>query len=262
MDIKTFISQYRELDASEQVQVLNTLFLSVKTSTEDPKPSTSTTTSRSLKKNENLSTEHLQTPSKKEERPPDYDAYPTDFKKEAVDLNNNRKATRDLKRKYESAGKYQKLDESVIRDWRNNPEYNARYEWNKSRKARPRARDTTCAHPDMENHLISLIKDRRKEGKPVSRSWIISEALKISSDPLFKGSDGWFANFRRRQKLSLRVSTKIVQKLSEDYCQAILGFMGNIKEKRVEYEEKRKIQFLFGNLDQVPFQRDEDWKDL
>jgi len=94
----------------------------------------------------------------------------------------------------------------------------------------------------------------------VSRNRIKSEAIILVADPMFCSSNGWFSNFSKRWRLSLRVATKVIQKLSEDYATQIIDFMSSIKQKRIEFEEKRKMKILFGNVDQVPFQTTYDFK--
>jgi len=47
-----------------------------------------------------------------------------------------------------------------------------------------------------------------------------------------------------------------MQKLSEDYSLLAKQFMDNIRLKRSQYTEKKGIELIFGNVDQVPFEFD------
>ena len=189
-----------------------------------------------------------------------HSVYSDEFKKEAVilasQLNNNRKAARDLKRKYEPEDKYQGVNETVIREWRNNRSFNQGLDWDKSHKNRSKVKDSLATRSDMEYDLLEEFKAKRKEGKPVTQDWIKSTALRLAGDPSFKASNGWFYNFKKRAKLALRVATKVVQKLSEDYSTLLLDFIEKIRLQRIELEEKKGIKIIFENLDQVPFQFD------
>ena len=117
-------------------------------------------------------------------------------------------------------------------------------EWSGSQPAAPNQRKLRkiC---DMEDELVELFKQKRKEGKPVSWDLIVAQAQELSGTPLFKAPKSWFANLKKRAKLSLRVGTKVIQKLSEDQTAQIWQFMHNIRKQRVDYEEKQGSKLRF-----------------
>ena len=174
----------------------------------------------------------------------------------AVEYNNNARAAREIKQKYGKENKYQRINEKSVREWREIKAFNANYDKDKAERSRVQIRDLAAAYPDMEDKLMDMIKEERKIGKPVKRFWIKARALEIAGTPTFKASDGWFANFLKRNKLSLRVATKVVQKLTEDYAKEILTYLSYIRGQREKYEIKEGLQMIYGNVDQVPFQLD------
>ena len=123
-----------------------------------------------------------------------HDSYTDDLKREVVELasnyNNNRKACREIKEKYASEGKFQNLSEKSVRDWRNDPNFNPKYDEDNGNKTRSQKRDIKGKYHDTEEDLIEEIKKKRNEGKPVSRMWIKSRAKDLVSNPNFQASDG------------------------------------------------------------------------
>ncbi|CAJ0570805.1 unnamed protein product, partial [Mesorhabditis spiculigera] len=53
----------------------------------------------------------------------------------------------------------------------------------------------------LENDLVTWICERRASGQAVSRSLLQKQAIKMSSDPSFKASNGWLESFLKRNKM-------------------------------------------------------------
>ena len=68
-----------------------------------------------------------------------------------------------------------------------------------------------------------MIISKRSKGENVGRNFILGEALREFGDPHFQASPGWFDNFKKRWKLTRRVATHIIQKLSEDYSIEVIS---------------------------------------
>ncbi|CAJ0568077.1 unnamed protein product, partial [Mesorhabditis spiculigera] len=53
----------------------------------------------------------------------------------------------------------------------------------------------------LENDLVTWICERRASGQAVSRSLLQKQAIKMSTDPSFKASNGWLESFLKRNKM-------------------------------------------------------------
>jgi len=159
-------------------------------------------------------------------KPRNGERYPKEIKEEAVKIacktNNNHEALRQVKEKYREENLYQNLSEKTIRQWRSDPEFNQELEFDRSHHTQRQIRKIISPYNEQERVLIETIKERRLKHGRVTKDWIVSEAIKTFNDPHFQGSNGWFDRFKRRWRLSRRVATHVVQKLSLNYMERII----------------------------------------
>ncbi len=94
--------------------------------------------------------------------------------------------------------------------------------------------------------------DRETTFVPVSTQVIRFKALSLikDSNPNFKASDSWVRKFMKRNKLVLRVSTHISQKLPKDLEEKIKMF----KEEVTKILEKSDypFEYIICNMDETP----------
>lgn len=81
----------------------------------------------------------------------------------------------------------------------------------------------------LESKLLEWIEDQRSMGLGASRLAIRLKAKALCRDgvpstPTFSASQGWCTRFLKRNNLSLRQKTKIVQKLPNEYEEKIVSF--------------------------------------
>ena len=83
-------------------------------------------------------------------------------------------------------------------------------------------RKCTANLSELENELKDWILQLRMDGNVVTRNMVRVKALRLKKGPkfkdilgidLFKASAGWCTNFMNRESLTLRLRTKISQKL-------------------------------------------------
>lgn len=88
--------------------------------------------------------------------------------------------------------------------------------------------DRRGEHPAMEGQLHEEFRELRRTGIKVKGWWFKTRAKQILelNDPAstFKYSEGWFTNFKRRYKISLRRPTNTAQKQPSDKEDAIVEF--------------------------------------
>lgn len=249
------LERFHHLDSASKAKFFHNLFLS----SINNKPDSSQNTNLTIPQDQGA-IELSNVQKERNSAGKDHDSYTDEFRKEVVELartyNNNRKACREIKEKYASQRKFQNLTEKSIRDWRNDPKFNLSYEEDNANKTRIQKRDIKGRFQGMEEDLIKEIKEKRAEGRPVNRNWIKSRAKDLTAEPNFQASDGWLNNFIKRWKLSLRVPTKVMQKISENYAFLAKDFIEKVRAKRSEYVEKKSLEVIFGNVDQVPFEFD------
>jgi len=188
-------------------------------------------------------------PSKNGER------YPKEIKIEAIQIackdNNNNEAVRQIKEKYRDQNLYQSLSEKSVRKWRADKELNHQFEYDQSHLQRRQIRKITSPYQEQERQLIDVIKARRQNNERVTRDWIMSEALNTFNDSHFSASNGWFERFKRRWRLSRRVATHVIQKLSVNYAELSLEYLEELRRSKYDYEMKEKLEVLYGNMDEV-----------
>ena len=179
-----------------------------------------------------------------------------DLKKEAVKLaleyNNNAKAAAEVMKKYN----LRQLDESSIREWINAHKYCTKEEVEKAKK-KVQIRSTQARYKEIEDHLINWIKEMRKKKLAISYKMIKEEALKVSNDPEFKATPGWFQRAKKRMKLARRVPTHIIQKLCEKSGKDIQIYLAKLQQLKLDILTKpRGADIIFCNFDETPLQFD------
>jgi hypothetical protein len=69
----------------------------------------------------------------------------------------------------------------------------------------------------------------------------------------FKASDGWLEKFLKRNKISYRCTTKIVQQLRDDSHEKIIDFLGKIMEFMTKFKLRNNgIEPVSLNFDETP----------
>ena len=180
--------------------------------------------------------------------------YPSEVKAEAVELavriNNNSEAARQVKEKYRPQNLYQDLSEKSVRIWRQDPTINKFQDHDQANSSRRQIRKLISPFLEAERQLVSTIEKKRSEGERVTKDFIVAEAKRTFNDNNFKGSPGWFSNFKKRWKISRRVPTKVIQKLADDYAGQVVEYLEKMRRVRFDFE-KRRGKFIFGNMDQA-----------
>ena len=103
--------------------------------------------------------------------------------------------------------------------------------------------------PGLEKNLVEWVTEQRNSGYIVTMLHIQQKALKLSTNPSFKASIGWAQKFMKRHDLTLRLKTKISQKLPDDLKEQILSF------HRFVIQQRKAHQFelsQIGNMDETP----------
>ena len=181
--------------------------------------------------------------------------YTDKFKEAAVSLarklNNNNKVARDFNKKYNL-----KLTETSLREWRKEIDK----EEEKKAKKRKQQRDERPKYPEMEKQLYSWFLERRKNKLCVTREDFTKKAKEIVSDSNFVASPGWFKRFRRRNHISIRIPTHIIQKLLAKTNALIQTYLTEFSVFRSETEVLRrtpgKKRILVYNFDETGVQLD------
>jgi hypothetical protein len=179
--------------------------------------------------------------------------YTQEFKKKVVDLarllNNNSKAARDTNLKYGLS-----LTESSLRDWRKEIDNHL----DVKAKKKKQIRDPVCTYPQMEESLMKWFLEKRKEKMAVNFADFKKKALELNKHPNFTASFGWFANFRRRHRITKRIPSHVIQKLHENTMNNIKDFLAEIRIYRSGIEESKKIRekkaVIFCNIDETAVQ--------
>lgn len=93
---------------------------------------------------------------------------------------------------------------------------------------------TICKWPELERQLYCLFLECREKGQAVRRGWFRLHSDEIfrklfpsvgTQLSLFRFSNGWFARFLGRYRISLRCITKTAQKIPEDYRNLIISWL-------------------------------------
>ena len=113
----------------------------------------------------------------------------------------------------------------------------------------------------MEEQLHTEFRELRRKGIKVKGWWFKTRAKQIlelnKPDSTFRFSEGWFINFKRRYRISLRRPTNTAQKQPDDKEEAIKEFHRKIRKIQLPgegdgpQEEKFELHQI-ANVDQTP----------
>ena len=104
----------------------------------------------------------------------------------------------------------------------------------------------------IEKEIVVWIQTQRECQLSVSRHSIRRYLLALTkvNYPDFKASDGWLANFMKRNNFSLRSRTSLSQKLPADLEVRLAVFYQHLSQLRIEHELDEDC--LLQNMDEVP----------
>ena len=103
--------------------------------------------------------------------------------------------------------------------------------------------------PGLARNLVEWVTEQRNSGYIVTMLHIQQKALKLSTNPSFKASIGWAQKFMKRHGLTLRLKTKISQKLPDDLEEQILSFHRFVIQQRKAHQFKLS---QIRNMDETP----------
>ncbi len=106
---------------------------------------------------------------------------------------------------------------------------------------------------ELDESLITWVKDQRKEGIPVNGPMLRAQAKGKAEDHDFSASDGWLRCFKRRHCLSTRFRTSVGQKLPPDHEEKLLSFQKFLIQLRKKHEYP--LSHIY-NMDETPMQFD------
>jgi hypothetical protein len=152
-----------------------------------------------------------------------------------------------------------KFDESSIREW--SELYVGFFkELQDAYRHKKRVIDKVSPYNNMEEELISWIKEERLKHVALKRYDIQRKARDISGDPSFAASDGWFSRFCKRWALRRRMPTHQIQKLKEDSWSSVVSFFEDIRKERLKVEILNSVdqyeKCVFINMDEMALQFD------
>ena len=97
--------------------------------------------------------------------------------------------------------------------------------------------DRRAQYPEMEAKLYLEYKELRKKGLKVKGWWFRLRAKQIltelESDTNFQFSNGWFLDFKKRHRISMRWATNTCQREPDDKHSAVQHFHRNIRRKQL-----------------------------
>ena len=155
-----------------------------------------------------------------------------------------------------SAATHFGLNKSMVRRW---IKANTNWKGEVNRNSKSVGSDRKVFYPEAEKRLYNWIIEQRKQGLAVTYSIIRVKMLDILKEPdiivlygnitNFKLSNRWLYAFMRRQRLSLRRRTKIVQKLLKQIEESLEKFHQFITRLRIE--KSYEMSHIF-NMDETP----------
>jgi len=125
------------------------------------------------------------------------------------------------------------IQPSQIRRWREQ-EHELKLKWKKSSDSKSIHDGPKVHNEQLENNLYNWIMDQRQHGIRVTTFSIITKALSMDSE--FKSADQkllryWVYQFLHRRALTVRVATRVGQKLSGHLHSVRVQFVGDIMER-------------------------------
>ncbi|MCU7881477.1 MAG: hypothetical protein KZQ60_13760 [Candidatus Thiodiazotropha sp. (ex Lucinoma aequizonata)] len=139
------------------------------------------------------------------------------------------------------------MNEANVRLWRRNKDRLL-----KMPKTKQAERGAKAQFPEIEQHLLEWVTDRRHQGIAVSTMEARLQARLIAQKrhtTNFGGSVSWVYAFMRRNGLSVRRRTHIAQKLPEDNEEKLIQFQRYIIRARNDFNYELS---QIGNADQTP----------
>ena len=122
------------------------------------------------------------------------------------------------------AARIYSINESTVRGWRKSKETLEK----SKRSSKALGRGRKAHYPLMEEELVKLVSERRKEGCAISTVEIRVEAQKMVKryypEASFKASSQWCYLFMKRHDISVRRRTSIAQSMPEDAEDKLLKF--------------------------------------
>ena len=251
---KLFKEGFLLMSEEAKLDLLMRLAITVR---KDTVPSISSATSQ---KNESSSSDSSTASRKKVILKPKKETYSKELKVEAVEmavqLNNNTDTATKIREKYKSQSLYQNLCEKSIREWRKDPNLNKHLDKDQGTHQRRQYRKLASPYHDKEVVLVEVIKRKREKAEKVTRYWMKAEALRTFDDPRFVASTGWFAKFRKRWRITQRVATPIIQKLSDSYTTELQKYLERLRRLRFDVEVTKRRKLISANMDETCMQFD------
>ncbi|KAL4506728.1 hypothetical protein ABPG72_001149 [Tetrahymena utriculariae] len=107
--------------------------------------------------------------------------------------------------------------------------------------------------PGMEEKVVRWIEDQREKKKIINLKDIKQKAQEFKEKYDFKASNGWFQRFAKRNNLSLRTPTHVIQSCGSKVFEELQIFYEQIFDFRVKMAKQQK-SILFINADETPLQ--------
>ena len=110
-------------------------------------------------------------------------------------------------------------------------------------------------YEDMEKNLMKWFIINRKNKLQLTFNDICNKAKEFGPEN-FKASSGWFANFKKLQKLSLRATTKIIQQIKDNSINEIKIYFDELLKFRFCFMITNKREPIIINFDETPLSLD------
>ena len=129
------------------------------------------------------------------------------------------------------------VDESNIRRWKKDSSLDS-IPNSKRAKRGPK----TGQLPEMEKDILEWFDAQRQNGYSVSRLALRLQALQLAKSGKYQGAStftafkGWCTRFLSRNGISLRIRTKIAQKLPSEFQEKMMNFQSYMINQRKTYE--------------------------
>ena len=104
----------------------------------------------------------------------------------------------------------------TIRSWERKVNTTGQFNFSDGRRNNHRPVDTT-----LDQNLLDYFRSFRSKHLPVTSEMLRNKAKQLSLKPYFNASPGWLSRFLKRNHISLRKKTHVIQKLKENYGEAV-----------------------------------------
>ena len=102
---------------------------------------------------------------------------------------------------------------------------------------------------ELDKQILDFFISFRSKNLPVTRKLLEAKALQFNTKPGFKASEGWLTCFLKRNNISSRKRTHVIQKLTENFHTEIKDYFKAIDELKIKYGDN----IVYINFDEVPF---------